>query len=237
MSSNICRSASRAARSILAASRTSRSYSAGGRVVGSAAAVTLREKSSSLASIYENAGSAYASRGWISGLLALPAAAYMLQEQEAHAAEFERTFIAIKPDGVQRGLIAEIISRFERKGFKLVGIKVIIPSKEFAQRHYHDLKERPFFNGLCEFLSSGPVIAMVWEGEGVIRYGRKLIGATDPQKSEPGTIRGDLAVIVGRNIIHGSDGPETAVDEIKLWFKPEELVSYTSNSEKWVYGD
>lgn len=161
----------------------------------------------------------------------------MLQEQEAHAAEFERTFIAIKPDGVQRGLISEIISRFERKGFKLVGIKVIVPSKEFAEKHYHDLKERPFFNGLCEFLSSGPVIAMVWEGEGVIRYGRKLIGATDPQKSEPGTIRGDLAVVVGRNIIHGSDGPETAKDEIKLWFKPEELVSYTSNAEKWIYGD
>nr|XP_016458444.1 PREDICTED: nucleoside diphosphate kinase 4, chloroplastic [Nicotiana tabacum] len=161
----------------------------------------------------------------------------MLQEQEAHAAQMERTFIAIKPDGVQRGLISEIIARFERKGFKLVAIKVVIPSKEFAQKHYHDLSERPFFNGLCDFLSSGPVLAMVWEGEGVIRYGRKLIGATDPQKSEPGTIRGDLAVVVGRNIIHGSDGPETAKDEINLWFKPEELVNYTSNSEKWVYGD
>ncbi|WOH14905.1 hypothetical protein DCAR_0934434 [Daucus carota subsp. sativus] len=138
----------------------------------------------------------------------------------------ERTFIAIKPDGVQRGLISEIISRFERKGFKL----------DFAKKHYHDLKERPFFDGLCDFLSSGPVIAMVWEGEGVIKYGRKLIGATDPQKSEPGTIRGDLAVVVGRNIIHGSDGPETAQDEIKLWFKPEELTSYAINSEKWVYG-
>ncbi|CAH8275560.1 unnamed protein product [Arabidopsis lyrata] len=92
----------------------------------------------------------------------------------------ERTFIAIKPDGVQRGLISEIILRFERKGYKLVGIKVMVPSKGFAQKHYHDLKERPFFNG---FLISVPVVAMVWEGEGVIRYGRKLIGATDPQKS------------------------------------------------------
>ncbi|KAL0329945.1 UNVERIFIED_CONTAM: Nucleoside diphosphate kinase, chloroplastic, partial [Sesamum radiatum] len=125
---------------------------------------------------------------------------------------------------------------FERKGFKLVAVKIVIPSKDFAEKHYHDLKERPFFNGLCDFLSSGPVVAMVWEGEGVIKYGRKLIGATDPQKSEPGTIRGDLAVVVGRNIIHGSDGPETAKDEINLWFKPEELVSYTSNAEKWVYG-
>ncbi|CAN1300127.1 Nucleoside diphosphate kinase 4, chloroplastic [Linum perenne] len=124
--------------------------------------------------------------------------------------QLERTFIAIKPDGVQRGLISEIISRFERKGFKLVAIKVVVPSKDFAK---------------------------VWEGEGAIKYGRKLIGATDPQKSEPGTIRGDLAVVVGRNIIHGSDGPETAKDEIKLWFKPEELVNYTSNAEKWIYGD
>uniref|UniRef100_A0A0D3E941 nucleoside-diphosphate kinase n=1 Tax=Brassica oleracea var. oleracea TaxID=109376 RepID=A0A0D3E941_BRAOL len=95
---------------------------------------------------------------WITGLLALPAAAYMVQDQEVLAAEMERTFIAIKPDG---GLISEIISRFERKGFKLVGIKVVVPSKDFAQKHYHDLKERPFFNGLCDFLSSGPVIAMV----------------------------------------------------------------------------
>ncbi|WVZ99838.1 hypothetical protein U9M48_045079 [Paspalum notatum var. saurae] len=174
--------------------------------------------------------------GWGPIAAAIPAAVYMLQDQEAHAAEMERTFIAIKPDGVQRGLISEIVSRFERKGYKLVAIKLIVPSKEFAQKHYHDLKERPFFDGLCDFLSSGPVLAMVWEGEGVIKYGRKLIGATDPQKSEPGTIRGDLAVVVGRNIIHGSDGPETAEDEIALWFEPKELVSYTNNAEKWIYG-
>ncbi|KAL2234650.1 UNVERIFIED_CONTAM: Nucleoside diphosphate kinase III, chloroplastic/mitochondrial [Sesamum indicum] len=205
----------------------------GGRAA--AAAVSCRGRVSSLAS-YGVFGSGNAYKGWISGVLALPAAVFMLQEQEAHAAEMERTFIAIKPDGVQRGLISEIISRFERKGFKLVAIKVVVPSKDFAKKHYHDLKERPFFNGLCDFLSSGPVIAMVWEGEGVIRYGRKLIGATDPQKSEPGTIRADLAVQVGRNIIHGSDGPETAKDEIKLWFKPDELVNYTSNAEKWIYG-
>ncbi|KAL0447757.1 UNVERIFIED_CONTAM: Nucleoside diphosphate kinase, chloroplastic [Sesamum latifolium] len=203
----------------------------GGRAAA-AAAVSCRGRVSSLASY----GVSESGKGWISGVLALPAAAFMLQEQEAHAAEMERTFIAIKPDGVQRGLISEIISRFEQKGFKLVAIKVVVPSKDFAKKHYHDLKERPFFNGLCDFLSSGPVIAMVWEGEGVIRYGRKLIGATDPQKSEPGTIRGDLAVQVGRNIIHGSDGPETAKDEIKLWFKPDELVNYTGNAEKWIYG-
>ncbi|XP_057966844.1 nucleoside diphosphate kinase 3-like isoform X1 [Malania oleifera] len=238
MSSQICRSAARAVRSLLTASRSSNAVLAEGRAVttAAAAAVALRGRAPFIASFYERAECGNASRGWISGALALPVAVYMLQEQEAHAAEMERTFIAIKPDGVQRGLIAEIVSRFERKGFKLVGIKVVVPSKDFAQKHYHDLKDRPFFSGLCDFLSSGPVVAMVWEGEGVIKYGRKLIGATDPQKSEPGTIRGDLAVVVGRNIIHGSDGPETAKDEIKLWFKPEELVSYISNAEKWIYG-
>jgi len=224
----------RSARSFVSAA--SKHSSSGGRAAAAAAVVSRRARLSSLASIgASESGNAY--RAWISGALALPVAAFALNEQEAHAAAMERTFIAIKPDGVQRGLIAEIVSRFERKGFKLVGIKVVIPSKDFAQKHYHDLKERPFFNGLCDFLSSGPVIAMVWEGEGVIKYGRKLIGATDPQKSEPGTIRGDLAVVVGRNIIHGSDGPETAKDEISLWFKPEELVDYTNNSEKWIYGD
>ncbi|XP_058203582.1 nucleoside diphosphate kinase 3-like [Rhododendron vialii] len=238
MSSQICRSASRVARSLLSASKQTSHQALSaveGRAAAAAVAVLIRGKVPSLAS-YGRTASGNASGGWVSGALALPAAAYMLQEQEAHAAEMERTFIAIKPDRVQRGLISEIISRFERKGFKLVAIKIVVPSKDFAKKHYHDLKERPFFNGLCDFLSSGPVIAMVWEGEGVIKYGRKLIGATDPQKSEPGTIRGDLAVVVGRNIIHGSDGPETAQDEIGLWFKPEELVSYTSNAEKWVYG-
>jgi nucleoside-diphosphate kinase len=159
----------------------------------------------------------------------------MAQDPTVEAAELERTFIAIKPDGVQRGLISEIVGRFERKGYKLVAIKLIVPTKEFAAQHYDDLKERPFFNGLCDFLSSGPVVAMVWEGQGVIKYGRKLIGATSPQASEPGTIRGDLCIQVSRNIIHGSDGPETAVAEIGLWFKPEELITYTHNAEKWLY--
>ncbi|KAK9145493.1 hypothetical protein Sjap_005396 [Stephania japonica] len=246
MSSQIYRSVSRTLRSAVAASKSSAALFAEGRAVAAATATSSRGKVPYLASIYERSNSQNGYRGWVSSALALPAAvveflafppvAYLLQEQEAHAAELERTFIAIKPDGVQRGLIAEIVSRFERKGYKLVAIKLVIPSKDFAEKHYHDLKERPFFSGLCDFLSSGPVLAMVWEGEGVIKYGRKLIGATDPQKSEPGTIRGDLAVVVGRNIIHGSDGLETAKDEINLWFKPEELVSYTSNAEKWVYG-
>ncbi|KAM0853445.1 hypothetical protein ACQ4PT_051061 [Festuca glaucescens] len=240
-SSKMYQSACKAARSLLARSSSSSSAArssvlADGRNAALATLTNIgRTRLPAAYSYHTKAAGNNASHryGWIAGI---PAAAYMLQDQEVHAAELERTFIAIKPDGVQRGLISEIVSRFERKGFKLVAIKLVVPSKEFAEKHYHDLKERPFFSGLCDFLSSGPVLAMVWEGEGVIKYGRKLIGATDPQKSEPGTIRGDLAVVVGRNIIHGSDGPETAKDEIALWFTPKELVSYTSNEEKWVYG-
>ena len=108
----------------------------------------------------------------------------------------ERTFVAIKPDGVQRGLIAEILGRFETKGFKLVGLKQLTPSKELAEKHYGVHKDRPFFSGLVNFITSGPVVAMVWEGEGVIASARKLIGATKPLEAEPGTIRGDLAVKV-----------------------------------------
>ena len=145
----------------------------------------------------------------------------------------ERTFIAIKPDGVQRGLISEIIGRFERKGFKLVGLKQLIPSKELAQKHYGVHKDRPFFGDLVEFISSGPVIAMVWEGEGVILNARKLIGATKPLEAEPGTIRGDLAIDIGRNIIHGSDGSETAAFEINLWFDDSEINEWKTSDYKW----
>ena len=145
----------------------------------------------------------------------------------------ERTFIAIKPDGVQRGLISEIIGRFERKGFKLVGLKQLIPSKELAQKHYGVHKDRPFFGDLVEFISSGPVIAMVWEGEGVILNARKLIGATKPLEAEPGTIRGDLAIDIGRNIIHGSDGSETAAFEINLWFEDSEINEWKTSDSKW----
>ena len=145
----------------------------------------------------------------------------------------ERTFVAIKPDGVQRGLIAEIIGRFETKGFKLVGLKQLTPSKELAEKHYGVHKDRPFFSGLVEFITSGPVVAMVWEGEGVIASARKLIGATKPLEAEPGTIRGDLAIDIGRNIIHGSDGEDTAKFEIDLWFKDEELCEWETSDSKW----
>ena len=145
----------------------------------------------------------------------------------------EKTFIAIKPDGVQRGFISEIIGRFERKGFKLVALKQLIPSRELAQKHYGVHKERPFFNDLVEFISSGPVVAMVWEGEGVISNARKMIGATKPLEAEPGTIRGDLAVNIGRNIIHGSDGPDTASFEINLWFNNEEICDWSPSDSIW----
>ncbi len=147
----------------------------------------------------------------------------------------ERTFIAIKPDGVQRGLTGEIIRRFETKGFTLVGLKFLQPSRELAEQHYAVHKERPFFPGLVDFITSGPVVAMVWEGDGVIASARKLIGATNPLNAEPGTIRGDLGANIGRNIIHGSDAPETAEYEIDLWFKPEELVNWTPTIMPWVH--
>lgn len=147
----------------------------------------------------------------------------------------ERTFLAIKPDGVQRKLVGEIIRRFEAKGFTLVGLKLMSVSRELAETHYGVHKEKPFFPGLVNFITSGPVVAMVWEGKGVIASARKIIGATNPLNAEPGTLRGDFGVDVGRNIIHGSDAPETAEQEIKLWFKDEELVSWSPSITSWIY--
>ncbi|CAM6104967.1 unnamed protein product [Calypogeia fissa] len=232
MKSRVASSVIRAIRAT--ASRSSSSLSGDGRAVLSAAATRYSKVAPALlsagkAGANQNYGNLFAASAF------LPAAVWAVQDQQLEAAEKERTFIAIKPDGVQRSLIADIIARFEKKGYKLVGIKLVHPTKEFAEKHYDDLKGRPFFNGLTDFLSSGPVVAMVWEGQGVIKYGRKFIGATAPLASEPGTIRGDYAISVGRNIIHGSDGPETAVAEINLWFKPEELFSYTKDSDKWLY--
>lgn len=146
----------------------------------------------------------------------------------------ERTFLAIKPDGVQRGLIGEIIKRFEAKGFTLVGLKIMKASRQLAEQHYDVHKERPFFNDLVSFIISGPLVAMVWEGEGVIASARKIIGATNPLNAEPGTLRGDFGISVGRNLIHGSDAPETAQKEIALWFKDEELVTWEPSLKSWL---
>ncbi len=147
----------------------------------------------------------------------------------------ERTFLAIKPDGVQRNLVGEIIGRLEAKGFKLVGLKLVKPSKEMAESHYAVHKERPFFSDLVSFITSGPLVAMVWEGEGVVASARLMIGATNPLTSNPGTIRGDFGVSIGRNIIHGSDAIETANSEIALWFKEDELVEWDPVATAWLY--
>jgi nucleoside-diphosphate kinase len=147
----------------------------------------------------------------------------------------ERTFIAIKPDGVQRALVGQIISRFETKGFTLVGLKLIKVSRELAEQHYDVHRERPFFAGLVDFITSGPVAAMVWEGDGVVASARKLIGATNPLTAEPGTIRGDFGVNIGRNLIHGSDAIETAQREIALWFTNEELISWEPRIKPWLH--
>jgi nucleoside-diphosphate kinase len=147
----------------------------------------------------------------------------------------ERTFIAIKPDGVQRGLVGEIIHRFEAKGFTLVGMKFMNVSRELAEKHYDVHKDKPFFSGLVEFITSGPVVAMVLEGDGVVASARKIIGATNPLNSEPGTIRGDFGVSIGRNLIHGSDAVETAQREISLWFSNDELASWKPTITPWLY--
>lgn len=146
----------------------------------------------------------------------------------------ERTFIAIKPDGVQRGLVGEIIRRFEAKGFTLVGLKMMQVSRELAEKHYDVHRERPFFPSLVDFITSGPVVAMVWEGDGVVAAARKMIGATNPLSAEPGTIRGDFGISIGRNLIHGSDAIETAQREIALWFTPEELVAWRPAVQPWL---
>ncbi|CAD7695463.1 unnamed protein product [Ostreobium quekettii] len=168
-------------------------------------------------------------------MLGLSAAASVYAPEVYASSVQEKSFIMIKPDGIHRGLIADIIKRFEAKGYKLVAIKVMVPSKDLASKHYEEHAQRPFYPGLVTFLSSGPVVAMVWEGKDVIKYGRKMIGATNPLASTPGTIRGDYGIDVGRNIIHGSDSVESAQREIALWFGAGELAEYDLAMGKWVY--
>lgn len=147
----------------------------------------------------------------------------------------EKTFIMVKPDGVQRNVIGEVVKRFEQKGFKLAGAKLMQVSQELAETHYSEHKERPFFGELVDFITSGPVFAMVWEGENVISTARTMIGATNPQEANPGSIRGDFGVTVGKNIIHGSDSKESAEREINLFFKEDELIAYDKQDYDWIY--
>ncbi len=146
----------------------------------------------------------------------------------------ERTLVLIKPDGVQRRLIGEIISRLERTGLKLVALKMLQMDKQIAGKHYAIHQGKPFFDGLVSFITSSPLIAAVFEGKSAVEIARKTMGATDPVKAAPGTIRGDLALDIGRNLVHGSDSPENAQKEIGLFFSPKEIVSYERQIEPWI---
>ncbi len=147
----------------------------------------------------------------------------------------ERTFVMVKPDGVQRGLVGEIVRRFEQRGLRIVAMKMVQVTPEFAHQHYAVHVGKPFFEGLIRYITSGPVVAMVLEGTEAIAAARSTMGATNPLKAAPGTIRADLAMEMGRNLVHGSDGAETAQFEIGLWFRPEELVMYTRAIDPWLY--
>ncbi|MCI3920287.1 nucleoside-diphosphate kinase [Paenibacillus sp. TRM 82003] len=146
----------------------------------------------------------------------------------------QQTFLMVKPDGVQRGLIGEIVSRFERKGFQLVGAKLIHVTRAQAEFHYAEHQGKPFFEGLVGFITSGPVFAMVWQGDDVIALSRILMGKTNVMDSLPGTIRGDFAAHTPRNLIHGSDSPESAEREIGNFFTKEELLAYDKTINRWL---
>lgn len=146
----------------------------------------------------------------------------------------ERTFLAVKPDGVQRGLVGDIIARFEKRGYKLVGLKMVWPTEEMAAAHYADLSSKGFFKGLCKFFSSGPIVCMCWEGKDIIKQGRQMLGETQPLASKPGSIRGDFSIDLGRNICHGSDSPESAAHELKMWF-PEGVNDWSKKVDSSVY--
>jgi len=146
----------------------------------------------------------------------------------------ERTFVMIKPDAVQRGLIGEIIHRFERRGLKIVAMKFMHVSEELAAKHYAAHKEKPFYRDLIDYITSGPVVAMVLEGTGAIATARTTMGATNPGQAAPGTIRADFSLEIGRNIVHGSDGEESAAAEIGLWFG-DDIPGWERNTDKWIF--
>jgi len=146
----------------------------------------------------------------------------------------QTTFVMVKPDGVQRGLVGNIIQRFENKGLRLVGLHQLTPSLELAESHYAVHSERPFYSGLIEFITSGPVVAMAWTGVDAISVARNIIGPTNGREATPGTIRGDFAMDIGHNIIHGSDGEDTAAFELGLWF-PDGIIEWTRDAESQIY--
>lgn len=150
------------------------------------------------------------------------------------ASQMERTLVVVKPDGVQRALVGDILGRFERRGFKLGGLKLINPSRALAEAHYDEHCERPFFARACRFMCSGPAVAMVWEGPDVVTTARRMIGSTQPAESAPGTIRGDLGIHFRRNVVHGSDSVESGAREIGIWFDEDELVSWNQTAANWM---
>jgi nucleoside-diphosphate kinase len=147
----------------------------------------------------------------------------------------ERTFVMIKPDGVQRGIIGQVVQRFEGKGLKMVGAKLMRIDEELASKHYGEHVGKPFYESLVRFITSGPVLAMVWEGQDAIGIVRTVVGKTNPANAGPGTIRGDFGMDTGRNIIHASDSPTSAEREINLFFQKNEVLDYTRIDEVWVY--
>ena len=146
----------------------------------------------------------------------------------------EQTLVLVKPDGVQRGLVGEIIGRLERRGLKLAGMKLMQVDESLAHRHYGEHVDRPFFAGLVSFITSGPVVAMAWEANNAVEIVRSTMGVTNPANAAPGTIRGDLGVDIGRNLIHGSDSPESAARELALFFEADELLSYVRSNDGWI---
>jgi nucleoside-diphosphate kinase len=146
----------------------------------------------------------------------------------------EKTLILVKPDGVQRGLVGEILSRFERKGLKCVALKMIRVTRDLARRHYAVHEGKPFYDELIEFITSGPLVASVWEGADAVALVRKVVGATSPDKAEPGTVRGDFAIDTGFNLIHASDAPDTARHEIDLFFEKGEILTYDLTLSRWL---
>jgi nucleoside-diphosphate kinase len=147
----------------------------------------------------------------------------------------ERTLIIVKPDAVQRGLTGEIIRRFENRGLRLAGMKLIHISRDLAKRHYAIHEGKPFFNGLIDYITSAPVVVMALEGTQAVAIARNTIGATKPVEAAAGTIRGDFGLEVGRNLVHGSDSPENAVKEISLFFSPDELIDWTRDTDRWIF--
>lgn len=147
----------------------------------------------------------------------------------------ERTLVLIKPDGVQRGLVGELVRRFERRGLHLVGLKLTAISRELAEEHYAEHRGRPFFDAVIEFITSSPVVAMVWEGPNAVTMVRSMMGPTNPATAAPGTIRGDFGIDIGQNVIHGSDSPARAEQEVGLFFENAELVSWEREGGRWIY--